>query len=69
MKGDVRVAKYTPGQKVKHATGHGPIMVIDHYQSATMAVCTWFIGAKNQRGVFHEDTLVLFVPKAESDYE
>lgn len=54
------MAKYTPGQKVKHATGHGPIMVIDHYQSATMAVCTWFIGAKNQRGVFHEDTLVLW---------
>ncbi|HBM2184161.1 TPA: hypothetical protein LUK36_004059 [Escherichia coli] len=68
-KGDSTVAKYNPGQKVKHVTGQGPVMVVDHYQSTTMTICTWFIGSKNQRGVFHEDTLVPFVPKTQSDDE
>lgn len=64
------MAKYTPGQKVKHVTGVGPLMVVDHYNGTSpMVNCTWFIGSKLNKGVFHEETLELFVRKVKNDKE
>ncbi len=45
-------------------------MVVDHYNgSSPMVNCTWFIGSKLNKGVFHEDTLELFVRKVKDDKE